>query len=855
MSEGVAAGGAGGAAPTPATTPVAAPTPSRAEGVVLLGEMAGSGYREPPALARRSDGQTVQLTPLLHATLAALDGRSSYDELAAEVAARTGRPVNGDNVRELVEKLAPLGLVASPDGSQPELPRSNPLLGLRLKVAVSDPDRTNRITAPFAALFSLFVLVPVLAVFAWTCWWVLVERGLAAATHQAFERPGLLLLVFGVTVLSAGFHELGHAAAARRGGATPGVMGAGLYLIWPAFYTDVTDSYRLGRGGRLRVDLGGLYFNAIVAVATLALWWPTRWDALLLLVATQLLQMLRQLLPLVRFDGYHVLADLTGVPDLFQRIGPTLAALVPWKPTPPAARALKPWARAVVTAWVLTVVPVLLAVLVLMIWTLPRIVGTAWAGAGQQQDLMAAAYADGDLLATMGRALAMVVVALPVAAIAYLLVRLARQVGGAVWRRTDGRPLRRTLAVVTALAVVAGLVVAWWPTPERYRPVQAWEGGTLPQALSLARPPTGTAVGSRGTGTVMWPDGTPLPTQERPQLALVLVPADGAGTATTSPADRAAEAGDDADAGATPDGEVPEEGEVATAADDTWIFPFDEPLPPDEEDNQALAVNTTDGTASYAVAFALVWADGTEVADQTNEAFAAASCTGCAAVAVAFQVVLAVGDNDTAVPVNTAVAASYECTSCVTFALAVQLFVTLDEMPSAQAREEIEAVWADALELGAGVPDMPLGDLQAELSSFEEQILAILEEDLGPLGPQDEQDASGSPSPSDGSSSGSADPSPTDPSSSPTPSGSSGSSGSTSPSGSPTPSGSTSSSPSGSSSSPSSSPSTSSSPTRSASPTTRPSTSPTRSPSASPSTSPTTRSTSRPPSPTASGTP
>ena len=44
-------------------------------------------------------------------------------------------------------------------------------------------------------------------------------------------------------------------------------MGAGLYIVWPAFYTDVTDAYRLGRGGRLRTDLGGIYFNAIFALA------------------------------------------------------------------------------------------------------------------------------------------------------------------------------------------------------------------------------------------------------------------------------------------------------------------------------------------------------------------------------------------------------------------------------------------------------------------------------------------------------------------------------------------------------------------------------------------------------------
>ena len=155
-------------------------------------------------------------------------------------------------------------------------------------------------------------------------------------------------------------------------------MGTGLYLVWPAFYTDVTDSYRLGRGGRLRVDLGGLYFNAVVAVVMFGVWAVTRWDALLLILATQLLQMVRQLAPMVRFDGYHVLADLTGVPDLYSRIGPTLRSLLPGHRDDARATALKPWARAVVTAWVLVIVPLLLFTLVLMVLALPRVLATAW---------------------------------------------------------------------------------------------------------------------------------------------------------------------------------------------------------------------------------------------------------------------------------------------------------------------------------------------------------------------------------------------------------------------------------------------------------------------------------------------
>ena len=67
--------------------------PARADGVELIGEMVGSGYREPPSLARRGDGQTFQLTPLLYLVLSAIDGRRSYDEVGrAGDGAASARP-------------------------------------------------------------------------------------------------------------------------------------------------------------------------------------------------------------------------------------------------------------------------------------------------------------------------------------------------------------------------------------------------------------------------------------------------------------------------------------------------------------------------------------------------------------------------------------------------------------------------------------------------------------------------------------------------------------------------------------------------------------------------------------------
>jgi putative peptide zinc metalloprotease protein len=341
--------------------------------------------------------------------------------------------------------------------------KANPLLALRFKLVVSNPAVTRRLTAPFAALFHPLIVLTAVAGFALTLWWVAFHKGLASATHQAFYEPGLLLLVFALTLLSAGFHEFGHAAACRYGGATPGAMGVGLYLVWPAFYTEVTDSYRLGRRGRLRVDLGGLYFNAIFAVAMLGVWAAVRWDALLLVIGAQVLQMLRQLLPLVRFDGYHILADLTGVPDLFSHIKPTLLGLLPGRRGRSGSQALKPWARAVVTAWVLIVVPVLATVLVLLLLVLPRVAATAWDSLGLQWEAAAGNWADGDPYGLGVRLLSVLAICIPVLSVVYLLARITRRTARRVWRATAGSRGQRAAAAAAGALLLAVLAWVWWP--------------------------------------------------------------------------------------------------------------------------------------------------------------------------------------------------------------------------------------------------------------------------------------------------------------------------------------------------------------------------------------------------------
>jgi putative peptide zinc metalloprotease protein len=169
------------------------------------------------------------------------------------------------------------------------------------------------------------------------------------------------------------------------------MIGAGLYLVWPVFFNDIDDSYRLGRRGRLRADLGGIYFNAVFSVILGTAFLLVGFAPLVVAAAVQHLVVVQQFLPFVRLDGYYVVSDLAGVPNLFARIRPILGSLVPGRSATPAVSGLRPGARALVTAWVIVTVAVMGAFFVFVVVHLPDIAGSmAHATNVQTESLLAA---------------------------------------------------------------------------------------------------------------------------------------------------------------------------------------------------------------------------------------------------------------------------------------------------------------------------------------------------------------------------------------------------------------------------------------------------------------------------------
>lgn len=125
-----------------------------------------------------------------------------------------------------------------------------------------------------------------------------------------------LILFF---IFSSFVHELGHASACRYFGVQHGGIGFGLYVNIPVFYTDVSQIWRLPRGQRCVVNLAGVYFQAILLIPFLIAYLYTYSDLVKYVVFIANLNFLVTLNPFFKFDGYWLMTDLLGIPNLRKR--------------------------------------------------------------------------------------------------------------------------------------------------------------------------------------------------------------------------------------------------------------------------------------------------------------------------------------------------------------------------------------------------------------------------------------------------------------------------------------------------------------------------------------------------------
>jgi putative peptide zinc metalloprotease protein len=121
-------------------------------------------------------------------------------------------------------------------------------------------------------------------------------------------------------------HEFGHGLSCRKYGGEVHEMGALFLCFSPCLYCNVSDAWTLpSKWKRIVISYAGIYIELTIAATATFVWWNTAGYpfvnnlALCLMVVCSVSTVVFNANPLMRYDGYYVLADWLEIPNLRDR--------------------------------------------------------------------------------------------------------------------------------------------------------------------------------------------------------------------------------------------------------------------------------------------------------------------------------------------------------------------------------------------------------------------------------------------------------------------------------------------------------------------------------------------------------
>jgi putative peptide zinc metalloprotease protein len=277
-----------------------------------------------------------------------LDGHTSLDEIKRRFEKQFApQKIGLDELGRLIGTLHRSGLViADVPGQGPQLLKRRKqnsrrqtigkftnILAIRFKGI--DPERIlnwmlpytrwffSPVAATFCILFGISALLLVAVQFD-------VFRSKLPTFHQFFAAENWiwLALAMGITKI---IHEFGHGLSCKHFGGECHEMGLMFLVFTPCLYCNVSDSWMLpSKWQRAFIGAAGMYVELVIASFATYIWWfsePGMLNQLALstMFVCSVSTVLFNANPLMRYDGYYILSDLTEIPNLRQKASAILS--------------------------------------------------------------------------------------------------------------------------------------------------------------------------------------------------------------------------------------------------------------------------------------------------------------------------------------------------------------------------------------------------------------------------------------------------------------------------------------------------------------------------------------------------
>jgi len=300
-------------------------------------------------LQDHASGRSHRLTPAAYRLIGLMDGERSVEQLWQHCNEQGGSdaPTQEDVIRLLGQLHAADAMICDvpPDTremfrrfqrQQRQTWRQRLWTPLAVRIPLVDPDRFLARTA--------FLVRPLFSWVGALLWLAIVTTGLvlagqnwSALTENGIDRalaPQNLVLLWFTYPLVKVIHELGHAYAAKIFGAEVHEIGIMFLVFVPVPYVDASATSSFA-DKRQRMVVGAIGIAVEIALAAIAvvIWvhaapGPVHAVAYNVILIGGVSTVLFNGNPLLRFDGYYVLADAIELPNLGQRANRYLGFLV-----------------------------------------------------------------------------------------------------------------------------------------------------------------------------------------------------------------------------------------------------------------------------------------------------------------------------------------------------------------------------------------------------------------------------------------------------------------------------------------------------------------------------------------------